>query len=76
MADYSMFTFFGCWTCGSNIIPVDWLVTLKLSVEGFHLILEQLGEESDPFRLFDIAVPLLMILSEIVFNLSFIWLTR
>ena len=58
------------------MIPVDFVVTIKLTVEGIHLILEQLSEEIDPFILLDSTVPFLMILSEIVCNLSFIWLTR
>ena len=78
MTDYSLLSLllFVCWTPVLNMIPVDLVVTIKLTVEGFHLILEQLSEEIDPFILLDSTVPFLMILSEIVCNLSFIWLTR
>ena len=76
MTDYSLLLLFVCWTPGINMIPVDLVVTIKLTVEGFHLILEQLSEELDPLPLLDSTVPFLMILSEIVCNLSFIWLTR
>ena len=78
MTDYSLLSLllFVCWTPGINMIPVDLVVTIKLTVEGFHLILEQLSEELDPLPFLDSTVPFLMILSEIVCNLSFIWLTR
>ena len=78
MTDYSLLSLllFVCWTPVLNMIPVDLVVTIKLTVEGFHLILEQLSEELDPLPLLDSTVPFLMILSEIVCNLSFIWLTR
>ena len=76
MTDYSLLLLFVCWTPVLNMIPVDFVVTIKLTVEGFHLILEQLSEELDPLPLLDSTVPFLMILSEIVCNLSFIWLTR
>ena len=76
MTDYSLLLLFVCWTPVLNMIPVDLVVTIKLTVEGFHLILEQLSEELDPLPLLDSTVPFLMILSEIVCNLSFIWLTR
>ena len=76
MTDYSLLLLFVCWTPVLNMIPVDLVVTIKLTVEGFHLILEQLSEELDPLPFLDSTVPFLMILSEIVCNLSFIWLTR